>query len=228
MSRLDRPRAVVFDAFGTLFDVRGVDAACEAVFPGHGAEISRRWREKQLQYTWLRSLMGRYRDFEQVTSDALAAACRQLGLDLGEAARRSLIEGYRSLPCFADAPAALEALKRLGCRLAILSNGTPAQIDAVVQHAGLTARLDLLSADAVRVFKPDPRVYAIAERHFGLARPQIVFVSGNAWDVAGALSHGFTCAWLNRSGAGFEELGPEPRWRIAELTELAERLAESN
>lgn len=224
MSRLSRPYALVFDAFGTLFDVRGVDAACEALFPGHGAELGRRWREKQLQYTWLRSLMGRHQDFERVTAEALTAACRQLGLDPDLARRERLSEEYRTLPPYPDVPAGLVALEQAGCRLAILSNGTPAQLEAVVRHAGFPVHLDLLSADTVKVFKPDPRVYALAEQHFGVGRSQLLFVSSNARDVAGALSYGFPCAWLNRSGAAAEELGAEPTWVGKGLAPLAAEL----
>lgn len=163
MSGMIRPHAVLFDAFGTLFDVRGVDDACEALFPGHGMELGRCWREKQLRYAWLRSLMDRYVDFEQVTADALTAACRRLGLDPEVARRGALSEGYRGLPPYPEVPAALAALEQAGYRLAIVSNGTPAQLAAVVNQAGFSVHLDLLSADAVKAepVKPSETLFGV-------------------------------------------------------------------
>jgi len=217
-------RVIVFDAYGTLFDVGGITAACEAVFPGHGEVLSRAWREKQLRYTWLRALMGRYEDFERVTEDALLAACRDLGLDPEVARERGLAEGYTRLPAYPDVPAALQALERAGFRLVILSNGTPAQLGALVARAKLGASLEILSADAVRTYKPDPRVYRLVTDRFGVAAAEVLFVSSNAWDVAGALSFGFLCAWLNRAGTAFEVLGHEPALTIRSLAELPDRI----
>lgn len=221
------PFAIIFDAFGTLFDVRGVDAACEAAFPGYGARLGRIWRAKQLQYSWLRSLMDSYQDFESVTSDALVAACRQLGLNPDAARQQHLSDGYRNLPAHPEVPAALLALDRAGCRLAILSNGTPAQLRALVEHAGLPVNLDLLSAHAVRVFKPHPLVYRLPEERFGVSRSRLLFVSSNAWDIAGAGTYGLPCAWLNRAGVAPEELGPEPAWVGAGLDQLATEVSAS-
>jgi 2-haloacid dehalogenase len=222
---LAAPRVIAFDAFGTLFDVDGVSAACEAAFPGHGAALGRAWRDKQLRYTWLRSLMGRYADFERVTEDALAAACVDLGLDPEVARRHGLAEEYRRLPPYRDVPGGLRALERAGCRLAILSNGTPAQLAALVDAARLGVALELLSVDAVRTYKPDPRVYRLVTDRFGAAPADVLFVSSNAWDVAGAASFGLPSAWLNRAGGPFEVLGPKPPWTLRSLADLPDRIA---
>ncbi|WP_133646751.1 haloacid dehalogenase type II [Paraburkholderia flava] len=204
-------KGIAFDLYGTLFDVHSVAARCDDAYPGRGREISALWRQKQLEYTWLRSLMNRYVDFEQATADALRYTCRQLGLTLDATTHDALCNAYLQLAPFPEVPDALRELKRRGLTLAILSNGSPKSIGAVVSHAGLRDAFDhLLSADEAQVYKPDHRVYEIAVRTLQLDRKEILFVSSNAWDATGARSFGFPVCWINRSGNVFEEMGQRP------------------
>ena len=202
-------KALVFDAYGTLFDVRSVLARCEEVFPGHGANLTTLWRTKQLEYTWLRSLMGKYEDFWQITQDGLVFACRSLGLAPTHAKIDHLMQAYLTLSPFPEIPAALKALSTVPC--SILSNGSPKMLNGVVRNAGLAWRFQhVLSVDKVRIYKPHPTVYQLAEIHCGIHREEIGFVSSNAWDVAGGKAFGFQAIWLNRQNAPAEELGVQP------------------
>jgi len=226
MSPLD---ALVFDAYGTLFDVHSVISKCEQLFPGKGTALSQLWRSKQLEYTWLRSLMGRYADFDQVTADGLSHACRALGLACTAQTLAELKQAYQTLHLFDDALAALRALSAMHPRprLAILSNGTPEMLNAVVKHNQLDMVLDhVLSADAVGIFKPDPRVYQLAADRLRMAPDRIGFVSGNGWDAAGAKVFGFTVFWVNRANAPVEELGVAPDHTLSSLHELPGLLAD--
>jgi 2-haloacid dehalogenase len=212
-------RAVVFDAYGTLFDVHSVIQRCDALFPGKGPALSQLWRAKQLEYTWLRSLMGRYEDFESITRAALRYACRALALDWSEPAEGALMDEYRRLAPYPEVPAALEALS--GHRLAILSNGSPAMLDAVVRNAGLASRFQaVLSVDPLRIFKPHPAVYRLAPDTLGVTSAEIAFISSNFWDVTGATAFGFRTFWINRAGAQPDELGYRPAAVLGSLTEL--------
>jgi 2-haloacid dehalogenase len=208
-------KALVFDAYGTLFDVRSVLNRCEEIFPGHGSSVTSLWRTKQLEYTWLRSLMGRYEDFWQVTQDGLVFACRSLGLAPSQDQIDHLMQAYLTLSPFPEIPAALEALSIVPC--AILSNGSPKMLNGVVQNAGLEGRFQhILSVDEVCTYKPNPIVYQLAEKHLGVQRKEIGFVSSNCWDVAGAKSFGFQVYWINRQNAPLEVLGFQPD-RIIQL-----------
>jgi 2-haloacid dehalogenase len=218
--------ALVFDAYGTLFDVHSVGRRAEALFPGKGAALSAAWRAKQLEYTWLRTLMDRYEDFSRVTASSLEWSLESLGIEADEAARRELLDEYRKLAMFPEVPAALDrfAAKR---PLAILSNGHPDMLNAVVEHNGLAARFrgGVLSVHAAKRFKPDASVYRIAEEALGVTRSLLGFVSSNGWDAAGAKSFGFKAFWVNRQGAPVERLGSRPDAIVANLTELADRIA---
>lgn len=225
MANLD---ALVFDAYGTLFNVHSVIDKCEALFPGKGQALSQLWRTKQLEYTWLRSLMGRYEDFDQVTIDGLKYACRVLALDYTEQVLADLNRAYRTLQLFDDALPALHALQALHPqpRLAILSNGAPEMLNAVVKHNRLEPLLDaVLSVDTVGIFKPDPRVYQLAVDRLQVAAGRIGFVSSNGWDAAGARAFGFTVFWVNRANAPPEELGVTPNHMLQSLRELPALLA---
>ena len=212
-------RALVFDAYGTLFDVHSISVACESLFPGQGAELSRLWRSKQLEYTWLRSLMGRYTEFETITTDALHAACRMLGLQLQQPGAMLLMKSYRQLQPFPEIRDALATLQDR--KLAILSNGSPAMLNAVVEHAGLSQSFDaVISVDELKTFKPNPRVYDLAVRHLGEAAHEIGFVSSNFWDIAGATSYGLRTFWINRSAAPLDLLGVTPDHMISTLEQL--------
>lgn len=218
-------RAVVFDAYGTLLDVHSVATLCEKLFPGRGEALSRLWRAKQLEYTWLRSLMGRYEDFAHVTADALRHACRALELGLQPSHLLHLMDAYDRLAPFPDANEALPAVAQY--RRAILSNGSPAMLDAAVRNARLDRHLDaVLSVDSVKSYKPDPRVYQLAVDRFGLQKTQIGFVSSNYWDVVGAKSFGFRVFWINRGGGVPDVLSAVPDAMATKLTELPKLLAE--
>ena len=215
--------ALVFDAYGTLFNVHSVVAKCEELFPGKGQALSQLWRSKQLEYTWLRSLMGRYVDFDRVTVDGLKYACRVLALNYSEQALGDLNGAYRTLQPFDDALPTLHALKELQpqFKLAVLSNGAPEMLDAVVKHNQLDTLLDaVLSVDTVGIFKPDPRVYQLAVDRLQMASNRIGFVSSNGWDAAGAKAFGFTVFWVNRANAPREELGVMPDHVLSTLGEL--------
>jgi 2-haloacid dehalogenase len=213
-------KALVFDAYGTLFDVRSVENRCEEVFPGHGSSLTGLWRTKQLEYTWLRSLMDRYEDFWQVTQDGLAFACRSLGLAPSQRQIEHLMQAYLMLSPFPEIAAALEALSTVPC--SILSNGSPKMLDSVVRNAGLEGRFrHILSVDEVRIYKPNPAVYQLAETHLGIRRDEIGFVSSNCWDVAGGKAFGFQAYWLNRQNVPLEVLGFQPDRIIHSATELA-------
>ena len=208
--------ALVFDAYGTLYDVHSVVQRCEGFFPGAGARLSQLWRAKQLEYTWLRSLMRRYAPFSAVTRDALAFACQALSLEPGPAQVEALMDEYNRLSPF---PEVANALAKMKGRKAILSNGSPDMLEPLVRHSGLA--LDaVLSVDEVRVFKPAPEVYELAVRRLGVAKERIGFVSSNGWDAAGAKSFGFEVFWLNRSGAPAERLGFRPDRTITALDEV--------
>ena len=216
--------AVVFDAYGTLFDVHSVIGRCEQLFPGRGETLSRLWRSKQLEYTWLRSLMGRYQDFESVTGAALNYACRSQALPLAAEAARSLLDEYRRLELYSEVPAALHALR--GRQLAILSNGSPAMLEAMVGNAGLAPVFDaVLSVEAVRIFKPHPNVYQLAVDRLSAKPGDIAFVSSNYWDASGATSFGFRTFWINRADAHSDELGYAPHRTLRSLDELPQALA---
>jgi len=213
-------KALVFDAYGTLFDVHSVSALAERLFPGKGPALSQLWRAKQLEYTWLRSLMGRYEDFTAVTRAALEYACKTLQLPLDGDQTAQLMAAYDSLALYPDAREALATLP--GIRLAILSNGSPAMLTPVVKNAGLDQTFAaVISVDAVKIFKPDPRVYQLAPDRLGVARSEIAFVSSYYWDAAGARHFGFHVFWINRAGAQPDRLGAEPHQVLQKLTELS-------
>ncbi len=216
-------RACVFDAYGTLFDVSAA-ARSAAAEPGREAlaavwpKLAADWRGKQLQYTWLRSLMGVHADFWQVTQDGLDWAMEAAGLaDAG--LRERLLALYRELSAYPEVPGMLAALKAAGRRVAILSNGSPAMLEAAVASAGIGASVDaVLSVEEVGVFKPDARVYDLVGRHLGVERGEVLFVSSNGWDAAGAAHYGFRTVWVNRAGEPVDRLPAAPGHVTADLT----------
>jgi 2-haloacid dehalogenase len=212
-------KALVFDAYGTLFDVHSVTALAEQLFPGKGAALSQLWRTKQLEYTWLRTLMGRYESFDTVTEAGLRYAAQALKLEASEAQLKHLIAQYVHLTPFADARATLQALKPK--QLAILSNGAPGTLGALCANSGIGPLLDaVLSVDSLRVFKPTPQVYQLACDELKLAKEEIGFVSSNGWDAAGAKSFGFTVFWINRASAPTEVLPAKPDHVVSNLNDL--------
>lgn len=213
-------RALVFDAYGTLFDVAAAAQRCRDALGQHHAALSRLWRQKQLEYGWLRTLMGRHADFEQVTADALDYALDALGLSSTHL-RGRLLEIYRRLDAYSDARATLQRLRGHGLLTAILSNGSPAMLASAVDGAGLGTLLDaVLSVEAVGQFKPVPAVYRLAGERLGIETAATGFVSANGWDIAGAAAFGFCAVWINREGAPVERLPAGPAAQITALAEL--------
>lgn len=189
--------AVVFDAYGTLYDIQSVAETTEDAFPGYGGIITQVWRIKQLEYTWLRSLMGSYRDFGAVTRDSLAYTLRVLGLDYESEAFERIIAKYLHLDLYPNTAAALTALKPR--KLAILSNGSPDMLNALVRNSGLDRLLDAtISVDAKKIFKPNPAAYELIGEVLGTAPDEVLFVSSNPWDAVGAKSFGLKVAWIER------------------------------
>ena len=210
-----------FDAYGTLFDVESVSRAVRKIWPDSAQELTALWRTKQLEYTWLRSLMGRYRDFSTVTKEALMYSCRKLNLACKPEQAKIMLEAYNHLSTFAEVSGALEQLKQR-VTLGILSNGTPTMLSSAVSSAGLEGFFShLLSADEVKTYKPDPRIYQLVCQRTGLAKEKIGFVSANGFDVAGAKSFGFRVIWVNRSAATEDELEYEPDFILRDLSGLA-------
>jgi 2-haloacid dehalogenase len=190
-------KAVVFDAYGTLYDIQSVATVTEQAFPGYGDIITQIWRIKQLEYTWLRSLMRRYEDFAVVTRDSLAYTLKILGLKADTDVFYRIMDKYLHLDLYPDAAAALAALK--GRKLAILSNGSPDMLDALVRNTGLDRVLEAtLSVDTQKVFKPSPDAYMPIEERLGVAPADVLFVSSNPWDACGAKSFGLNVAWIER------------------------------
>ncbi len=218
-----RIKALAFDAYGTLFDVHSVISACNQNFPDQGAALSQRWRAKQLEYTWLRSLMGRYEDFWQVTESALVFACKSLSLSCPPGTRAQLMEAYLRLDPYTEVREALKALSNYP--LAILSNGSPRMLHAVVKGAGLEGVFShVISVDEVKIYKPSPRVYQLASQKMSVSETSIGFVSSNSWDVIGAKAFGFWTCWVNRSAAPGDELGITPDVTVKTLADLVDVL----
>ncbi|THD53289.1 MAG: haloacid dehalogenase type II [Bradyrhizobium sp.] len=241
-------KAVVFDAYGTLYDIQSVAAVTEEAFPGYGEFITQIWRIKQLEYTWLRSLMRRYQDFSVITRDSLAYAIRVLGLKHDAATFERIMDKYLHLDLYPDAVTALVAMK--GRKLAILSNGSAGMLNALVRNSGLDRVLDAtISIDSQKIFKPAPDAYTLIETTLGVPPAEVLFVSSNPWDACGAKSFGLNVAWIERVmpeamalacvktdmvapltmfkaiRTQMDELGIPPDYRIHALSELPELVA---
>jgi 2-haloacid dehalogenase len=213
-------RACVFDAYGTLFDVHSAAARCRGDLGDKADAMSDIWRQKQLQYTWLRSLMGAHADFWQVTGDALDYALAAVGMD-DPALRQRLMDLYLELEAYPEVPDMLRRLKEAGIVTAILSNGAPAMLDAAVRSAGIDGSLDhVLSVEDVGIFKPDMRVYRLAVDRLGVAPHEICFQSSNAWDAYAASHAGFRVAWVNRFNQPPERIPGAPDRQISDLSTL--------
>jgi len=213
-------RFCAFDAYGTLFDLGSVVERSASRLGEAAPMLLALWRQKQLEATWLRTLMHRHAPFDVVTEDALRFAMEELGVD-DRALERELMEGFRTVAPFPDVGPALEQLAKEGVRCAVLSNGTPELLDAALEASGLRGSLSpVLSVEAAGVYKPDPRVYALLEEASGLPRREIAFVSSNRWDAAGAASYGLGVFWLNRTGARPEPLPGEPLATLSSMGEL--------
>ncbi len=208
-----QPAAILFDAYGTLFDVHSIAQN----------DLSALWRQKQLEYTWLRSLMGRYEDFWTVTEAALHAAATQLGIELTAAQFGDLMEAWLFPPAFPEVKSALDALNNIP--RAILSNGTPKMLDSAVRRNNLESCFaEIISVERVKIYKPSPAVYALGPQIMNAPLNEILFVSSNSWDAAGAKAFGYQVCWCNRRGAAPENLGFAPDITITTLAHLPEVL----
>jgi 2-haloacid dehalogenase len=209
-------RAFLFDAYGTLFNVHSVVARAGTGIAGDLEGLSQLWRQKQLEYTWLRALMDRYEDFWQITEAALRSALAQLQIEASEPQVRQLLEGYLAPEVFPDARIALDALHAFP--RAILSNGSPAMLEAAVRNNGMESYFSsVISVDQVKTYKPCPRVYQLGVETFELPAKEILFVSSNAWDAAGAKAFGYNVCWCNRSARPMDHLGFAPDIVITSL-----------
>ena len=221
-------RAVVFDAYGTLFDVYSMGALAEQLYPGQGAALSVLWRDKQIEYTRLISLSDpdpkgsrHYQSFWEITCAALRYALARLGLPHSSANEEALMAQYAQLAVFPENLGVLQALRQRGVATAILSNGSPEMLQSAVHRAGMSDLLDaVLSVHSVRQFKTTPASYQLVQEHFGLAPAEVLFVSSNAWDALGATWFGFTTLWVNRQGLPPEAIGPAPHHTGRDLTEV--------
>ncbi|KON82273.2 haloacid dehalogenase type II [Azoarcus sp. PA01] len=223
MKHTGQIRAIAFDAYGTLFDVYSVGALAEQLFPGHGEALTVLWRLKQIEYSLLRTLSDRYKPFLEVTDDALRFAASRLGLDLNDARHRQLMNQYACLSPFPENLGALKTLRELGVPLAVLSNGTPRMLDVAIKSAGMHGLFDhVLSVDTVRQYKTADAAYQLGPDAFGCAARDILFVSSNGWDAAGATWFGYTTFWINRSGQPLEALDVTPSVIGQRLTDVVD------
>jgi 2-haloacid dehalogenase len=244
-------KALVFDAYGTLYDVQSVAAVTDEAFPGYGELITQIWRMKQLEYTWLRSLMGRYEDFSVITRDSLTYTLTALGLNPKPGIFDRIMDKYVHLDLYPDAMDALVALK--GYKLAILSNGSTQMLEMLVKNTGLDNVLDAtISVDSQKIFKPSPKAYELIEYRLGVKPSEVLFVSSNPWDACGAKSFGLNVAWIERVTADamaadckttdvvrpltmfkamrmqMDELGCEPDYRVTGLSGLSQLMANAS
>ena len=204
-------RAALFDVYGTLLDVYAVTRRAEQLFPGQGQRLAIVWRDKQIEYTRLRTMSARYAPFSQVTREALEFSLDALKINHTRGHLQELLDEYRKLAPFSDVAASLARLRAESMTVGVLSNGDPEMLEAALVAAGLHRYIDpVLSADQVRAFKTDPTVYALGPRALKRPADEILFVSSNCWDVCGATWYGYSTFWVNRSGLPLERLGVQP------------------
>lgn len=216
-----RVNAVLFDAYGTLFDVHSVVALAESFFPGQGAALSQAWRSRQLEYTWIRTLSSRYVDFWKVTGDALGWAAESMRLSMTPEQNDALLDAYLHLQPFPENLDVLRRLKEAGIILGTLSNGSPAMLESVVDHAGMRDLLShVLSVDTIRRYKTDASAYSLGTDAVGAAAESIAFVSSNCWDAIGATWFGYRTFWVNRAGAPLDRLDVQPEGTGRSLHDL--------
>jgi 2-haloacid dehalogenase len=215
-------RHAVFDAYGTLFDIHSAASRYQVRLGEQAEAVSTIWRTKQLEYTWLRSLMQCYVDFWIVTQDALDYALESKGID-DNSLRKDLLRAYHELACYPEVPDTLSKIKQMGLGTAILSNGSPEMLEAGVSNSNLGKVIDsVISVDTIKVFKPSPKVYQLATDQLGCNPEEILFFSSNAWDVSGAATFGFQTVWINRFAQATERLPGTPVMEINTLDAVME------
>ncbi|MDA0894677.1 MAG: haloacid dehalogenase type II [Proteobacteria bacterium] len=222
-------KAIAFDAYGTLFDVYSIGVLAEDLFPGKGAQLATIWRDKQIEYTRVRTLSDKYANFWQVTVDALTYSCEFLNLDLTEASRDRLMRQYAELSAFPENVEQLMRLREAGITLSVLSNGTPWMLEQAMKASGLAEYFEhILSVESVKRFKTAPEAYQMGPDALGSKATNILFVSSNCWDICGATWFGYRTIWLNRYGLPLDRLGVKPHRIGSSLQDVADFALELN
>ncbi len=216
-------KAIIFDAYGTLFDVNSAAEKCKSKIGDKWESFANYWRKTQLEYTWLRSLMGRHKDFWQITEDSLDKSMRAFNID--KAMKNELLDLYRILSPYPEVKETLEKLKEKKYKLAILSNGTPSLLNELVKSNGLQNLFDdIFSIEEVKIYKPSSKVYDMPVRKYNIKNEEVAFLSANTWDVSGGGNYGFTSVWVNRNKNIFDNLDYKPKNEISGLNQLIDIL----
>lgn len=214
-------KALVFDVYGTLFDVYSVKERCDELFSGKGKELSILWRQKQLEYSFLRQLMGQYEPFIDITKDSLKYATKKLNLEYNNEIERLLIEAYKNLTFYPEVVDVLKQMKHK--KLAVFSNGSRDMLEPLILNSGLSSYFDqIISVDDIKQYKPTPASYSYALNSLGLKREEVLFMSSNGWDISGAKNFGFKTAWINRGNLPIEELNQTPNSIYHDLNGILE------
>ena len=216
---MNNTKAIVFDAYGTLFDVNSAAEKCKDKIGNKWETFSNYWRTTQLEYTWLRSLMKRHKDFWQITEDSLDKSMLTFKID--KSMRNELLNLYKELSTFPEVKSVLEELKKKSIKLAILSNGTPSLLNNLIKNSNLENLFDdVFSIEEVKIYKPDPKVYDIPINKYKVKKEEITFLSANTWDVSGGGNYGYNAIWVNRSNNVFDKLDYTPKYEVKNLKEL--------
>ncbi len=214
-----KTKSVVFDAYGTLFDVNSAAEKCKDKIGDKWEGFANFWRTTQLEYTWLRSLMKRHKDFWQITEDSLDKSMKVFGIEMSM--KNDLLNLYKVLSPYPEVKNVLENLKKKNFKLAVLSNGTPALLDRLVQSNNLKDLFDdIFSIESVKVYKPDAKVYNLPLKKYKIKPQEVTFLSANTWDVSGSGNYGYNSVWVNRNNAVFDNLDFKPKNEINNLTQL--------
>ena len=216
---MNNTKAIVFDAYGTLFDVNSAAEKCKDKIGDQWETFANYWRTTQLEYTWLRSLMKKHKDFRQITEDSLDKSMLTFKID--KSMRNELLNLYKELSNFPEVKSVLEELKKKSIKLAILSNGTPSLLSNLVKNSNLENLFDdVFSIEEVKIYKPDPKVYDIPINKYKVKKEEITFLSANTWDVSGGGNYGYNAIWVNRTNKVFDKLDYKPKNEVKNLKEL--------
>ena len=216
---MNNTKAIVFDAYGTLFDVNSAAEKCKDKIVDQWATFANYWRTTQLEYTWLRSLMKKHKNFWQITEDSLDKSMLTFKID--KSMRNELLNLYKELSTFPEVKSVLEELKKKSIKLAILSNGTPSLLSNLVKNSNLENLFDdVFSIEEVKIYKPDPKVYDIPINKYKVQKEEITFLSANTWDISGGGNYGYNAIWVNRKNNVFDKLDYTPKYEVKNLKEL--------